>query len=336
MSDPEMPTEVDSEHGGLVDYRAAWQSLDVRQRVSLIEEATPGAQRTWRSSKYAHATARSLELRGLMRRESDEWTLTVEGRILAAWAQAQGYETYPGGIRRSPKAEAADPRRKRSVKLVDPQELAKLAGEGLHRTEIARRMEVSPSTIHRAARLHGITLPSKPRPAARTNPSRIAELASEGLHAAAIARQLGVSRAAVASAAERYGLEIPLHSPAPRPEPEPYPWPDAWTAQQCADSWGIKLSTWHAYVNQARTPDPLPGLDEQGRRRWDPESVEAAYLARPGVGRDRHGVRARVGVGGRDKIARELARRWADDDGWVTEELASALDELARAYRFKI
>jgi DNA-binding CsgD family transcriptional regulator len=307
-----------------------WRALSLHQRLLLVTETAPREQRIWWEPKRRHKAAYALEMHGLMHEESGEWTLTVEGRLLSSWARERGYAVYVVDNWKFSEPEAG--RRQSLEELVRPRELAELASEGMYASEIARRLEVSPQTIQRASLRYGVTLPRQP---ARTDPARIAELAAEGLHTAAIARRLGVSRQAVVSAAERYNLEIPPYSPAPRPEPEPYPWPDAWTANQCAECWGIKPSTWHGYVNQARTPEPLPGLDERGRKRWDPEAVKAALLARPGVGHDRSGVRARVGVGGRDKIARELAQRWADGDGWVDEELVDMLDQLAQAYRLK-
>jgi hypothetical protein len=56
-----------------------------------------------------------------------------------------------------------------------------------------------------------------------------------------------------------------------------------WTADRCAEEWGgIALSTWRSYVSTGRAPKPLPGYDEQRRRRWDPESVRS--WKRPGRG----------------------------------------------------
>jgi hypothetical protein len=61
---------------------------------------------------------------------------------------------------------------------------------------------------------------------------------------------------------------------------------ETWTADQCAAEWGgISPSTWRAYVSQGRAPQPLPGYDEQRRRRWDPAVVRAAKERRPGQGR---------------------------------------------------
>lgn len=65
---------------------------------------------------------------------------------------------------------------------------------------------------------------------------------------------------------------------------------ETWTADQCAAEWGgISPSTWRAYVAQGRAPEPLPGYDEQRRRRWDPEQVRS--WPRPGRGHrtDLHG-----------------------------------------------
>lgn len=61
-----------------------------------------------------------------------------------------------------------------------------------------------------------------------------------------------------------------------------------WTSDECARAWGVKTQTWLGYVARGQAPEPLPGLDEQRRRRWDPEQVRA--FTRPGVGRSRAGA----------------------------------------------
>ncbi len=55
-----------------------------------------------------------------------------------------------------------------------------------------------------------------------------------------------------------------------------------WTADECAEAWGVAPSTWRAYVAQGRAPGPLPGYDEQRRRMWDPDVVKS--WKRPGQG----------------------------------------------------
>lgn len=55
-----------------------------------------------------------------------------------------------------------------------------------------------------------------------------------------------------------------------------------WTTDQCAAAWGVKPSTWRAYVAAGRAPQPLPGYDDNRRRRWDAEQVRG--WRRPGQG----------------------------------------------------
>lgn len=57
---------------------------------------------------------------------------------------------------------------------------------------------------------------------------------------------------------------------------------EAWTADECAAAWGVKPSTWRAYVATGRAPKPLPGYDEQRRRRWGVDEVR--NFNRPGQG----------------------------------------------------
>ncbi|MFC1418606.1 hypothetical protein [Streptacidiphilus cavernicola] len=46
---------------------------------------------------------------------------------------------------------------------------------------------------------------------------------------------------------------------------------EEWTAQQCADAWGIKVKTWHGYVARGQAP---PAKRHVGRTPvWDPETV---------------------------------------------------------------
>jgi hypothetical protein len=65
-----------------------------------------------------------------------------------------------------------------------------------------------------------------------------------------------------------------------------------WTSAECARAWGIKTPTWLGYVARGQAPAPLPELDGQRRRRWDPEQVRA--FPRPGVGRSRAGTGPRA------------------------------------------
>lgn len=58
---------------------------------------------------------------------------------------------------------------------------------------------------------------------------------------------------------------------------------ETWTADQCAAAWGIKPSTWRDYVSSGYAPRPLPGYDEQRRRRWNPDEVR--NWPRPGRGK---------------------------------------------------
>jgi transposase len=49
----------------------------------------------------------------------------------------------------------------------------------------------------------------------------------------------------------------------------------------------VKTPTWLGYVSRGQAPGPLPGADEQGRRRWDAGEVRS--FPRPGAGRSRSG-----------------------------------------------
>jgi hypothetical protein len=55
-----------------------------------------------------------------------------------------------------------------------------------------------------------------------------------------------------------------------------------WNADECAAAWGVKPSTWRAYVANGRAPQPLPGYDDNRRRRWNPDHVRG--WQRPGRG----------------------------------------------------
>ncbi len=58
---------------------------------------------------------------------------------------------------------------------------------------------------------------------------------------------------------------------------------EGWTAEQCAEFWAIKRTTWDAYVSRNRAPKPIGYDDHTGRRVWDPVQVQAQ---RPGARRD--------------------------------------------------
>lgn len=46
---------------------------------------------------------------------------------------------------------------------------------------------------------------------------------------------------------------------------------EEWTAQQCADEWGVKLKTWHSYVSRSQAPAPARRV---GRTPvWNPDTV---------------------------------------------------------------
>ena len=64
---------------------------------------------------------------------------------------------------------------------------------------------------------------------------------------------------------------------------------EVWTSDECASAWGVKTATWLGYVSRGQAPAPLPGLDDQHRRRWDADEVRR--FTRPGVGRSRAGAR---------------------------------------------
>jgi hypothetical protein len=55
-----------------------------------------------------------------------------------------------------------------------------------------------------------------------------------------------------------------------------------WTAQDCADAWGVKRATWLHYVRYGRAPAHHHCDPETGERVWDPEAVR--NYRRPGQG----------------------------------------------------
>lgn len=63
---------------------------------------------------------------------------------------------------------------------------------------------------------------------------------------------------------------------------------ETWTSHECAAVWGVRTPTWLGYVSRGQAPPPLPELDEQRRRRWDPSAVRD--FPRPGAGRSRSGA----------------------------------------------
>jgi hypothetical protein len=73
------------------------------------------------------------------------------------------------------------------------------------------------------------------------------------------------------------------------------PWAGTWTAQECAEHWGVEMSTWRDYVSRDYAPQPLPGFDDQRRRRWDPAAVRKAFDERPGRGARTDITRAKQG-----------------------------------------
>ncbi|GAA3226815.1 hypothetical protein GCM10017691_16650 [Pseudonocardia petroleophila] len=75
-----------------------------------------------------------------------------------------------------------------------------------------------------------------------------------------------------------------------------------WTAQECADAWGVKIGTWHGYVSRGQAPAPLAD-----GRTWDPDAVRT--FRRPGVGRSRTGATPQA-----QELLAEMARVAADID----------------------
>ncbi|QJY49844.1 hypothetical protein HOP40_32140 [Pseudonocardia broussonetiae] len=79
---------------------------------------------------------------------------------------------------------------------------------------------------------------------------------------------------------------------------------EAWTAQECADAWGVKLATWHGYVSRGQAPAPLAD-----GRTWDADAVRT--FPRPGAGRSRAGATPRA-----EELLAEMA------------EVAAGIEEL--------
>ena len=61
-----------------------------------------------------------------------------------------------------------------------------------------------------------------------------------------------------------------------------------WTADECAQAWGVRTPTFLAYVSRGQAPAPLPDAGPDGRRRWDADAVRG--WPRPGAGRSRAGA----------------------------------------------
>lgn len=57
---------------------------------------------------------------------------------------------------------------------------------------------------------------------------------------------------------------------------------EEWTAQQCADHWGVAVKTWHAYVARNQVPAPVRRVGRTPL--WDAEEIRAAAAGRPRAG----------------------------------------------------
>lgn len=55
---------------------------------------------------------------------------------------------------------------------------------------------------------------------------------------------------------------------------------EEWTAQQCADHWGVKLKTWHGYVAREQAPKAVRRIGRTPL--WDAQEVRD--YPRPGRG----------------------------------------------------
>lgn len=55
---------------------------------------------------------------------------------------------------------------------------------------------------------------------------------------------------------------------------------EEWTAQQCADNWGVKVKTWHGYVARGAAPKPARHVGRTPL--WDADTVRG--YPRPGRG----------------------------------------------------
>jgi hypothetical protein len=63
-----------------------------------------------------------------------------------------------------------------------------------------------------------------------------------------------------------------------------------WTAEECAEAWGVRPQTFLGYVSRGQAPASLPEPGPDGRRRWDADAVRG--FPRPGAGRSRAGATA--------------------------------------------
>ncbi len=87
-----------------------------------------------------------------------------------------------------------------------------------------------------------------------------------------------------------------------------------WSADECAEAWGVRTPTFLGYVSRGQAPAPLPEPGPDGRRRWDAAAVRS--FPRPGAGRSRAGATPE---------ATELLERM--------RETGSAIDELRARQR---
>ena len=108
---------------------------------------------------------------------------------------------------------------------------------------------------------------------------------------------------------------------------------DTWTADRCAEEWDVAVATWRGYVATDRAPRPLPGYDEQRRRRWSPEAVRT--YPRPGQGQRTDLAAGKIGellalakviAGDRhyDECSKIGARVFDGDPGGVRSMIAGA------------
>ena len=92
-----------------------------------------------------------------------------------------------------------------------------------------------------------------------------------------------------------------------------------WTADECAEQWGVQVGTWNSYVSRGPAPAPLPAPDDAGRRVWDAAAVRA--FPRPGAGHRRTSAAA-------EELLAEMA-----ETGARMAELRDRQRELLRAGR---
>nr|WP_235681370.1 hypothetical protein [Tomitella gaofuii] len=58
--------------------------------------------------------------------------------------------------------------------------------------------------------------------------------------------------------------------------------PERWLRADCADHVGVTASTWSAYVNRHRAPQPIEYVGRTPL--WDADEVRAWHAGRPGQG----------------------------------------------------